>query len=619
MVQELDSDGNSYDGNSYDCIVDPMIIVRDIFFDDDKHKFLTFLEEYGFPEIVPPCITSMIFEHGAEECAKALLEDETGYTIDIHDTLSDDFENWTPLHQASFNGHLPIVSLLLRHGAQPNIRTNCLVRTHPSDNMLPLNYAVARIRSRLFEYSPDCNPEEHIFRAIFVLCLPKMKEMREVLSLLLEKTEEDLVEKEIFHYFIEGKVIELATLLIVAPEKVMSPSVYKKLCHTDTGLERSMAYINFIIKRIAELENLKLSSMSNGNCKMARKCQHQLALMMRCTWIKPFKPCYESAVKMKSPTILHGKPESPKLVAYTSTSFGHESQNLLQSSSQSTSSMAINDQNCNYERLQSLTVELEKLCKHEYLNDWSPRKSIFKLIYILCLPELQGGLLKSIRSNFALQSKNIEELSCICLKEGKLVELAVLLMVAHECLLDCIILILCVNLHGKIAITQVSKTYWNRDLNEQVTLIIVVKGVPFLRLGLLKLAQKSAWLEVPHLRPLESLRPLCIVPKRLEKFGNLSKRFPLKDVGTPSCYPVHLFPLVEVSPMLSGQRTFHVFGSAARSFHTCQMLDSSFGFMSSKPKGTETMKTVKPLTADLLSGEQLTMFARAFRRGIKRS
>ncbi|OMO89196.1 hypothetical protein COLO4_19864 [Corchorus olitorius] len=351
MIQELDSDG--YDGYVVDdgYVFDPIIRLRNILLQDDKHKLFTFLENDA-PGILPRSFTSQFFQFGAEECLQALLENEAGYTIDIHDTIKDNFENWTPLHQASYIGHLPFVSLLLRHGAQPNIRSNCLELPHSQHNMLPLNCVFAQIRFLLFQYSRDWNPEEHIFRAIFLLCLPRME----------------------------------------------------------------FAYT---------------CSFGTHDRKSDMKCFQE---------------------------ILEPRPE-------------------------------------------------------------------------------QAG------------------------------------------------------------------------------------------------AKKCLELEVPRLRPLESLRPLCVAPERLEKFGNLSKRFPLKDVGTPSCYPVHLFPLVEtdqkaynflpkkkhVSPMLSGQRTFHVFGSAARSFHTCQILDSSFGFMSSKPKGTETMKTVKPLTADFLFGEQLTMFARAFRRGIKRS
>ncbi|OMO49313.1 hypothetical protein COLO4_38609 [Corchorus olitorius] len=164
--------------------------------------------------------------------------------------------------------------------------------------------------------------------------------MREILSLLLEKTDEVLVEKEIVHYFIEGKVIQLATLLIVAPEKMA------RKCKHQLALMMRMLQLFEIFERVDD---------------KIHTCLEEQRTTKSCTWIWAFKPCYESAVKMKSPTILHGKPESPKA--------------------------------------------------------------------------RQAGLLKSIRLNIAVESKSIGELSCLCLKEGKLIELAILLMVAHEWLI----------------------------------------------------------------------------------------------------------------------------------------------------------------------------------------
>ncbi|OMO61126.1 ankyrin repeat and SOCS box protein 2, partial [Corchorus capsularis] len=96
---EVDNDSDGY-------VVDPIIRLQDIILQDDKQKFLTFLEEDDFPKILPPCITLQLIKFGGEECAEALLEDEIGYTIDIHDTLEDSFENWTPLHKASYYGYL---------------------------------------------------------------------------------------------------------------------------------------------------------------------------------------------------------------------------------------------------------------------------------------------------------------------------------------------------------------------------------------------------------------------------------------------------------------------------------------------------------------------------------
>ncbi|KAK8654551.1 hypothetical protein V6N13_128514 [Hibiscus sabdariffa] len=66
---------------------------------------------------------------------------------------------------------------------------------------------------------------------------------------------------------------------------------------------------------------------------------------------------------------------------------------------------------------------------HPYLNDWTPKKSIFKLVCILCLPQLKESL---ERVRLAACKTEIETFGCDLARQGKLVELASLLMVAPE-------------------------------------------------------------------------------------------------------------------------------------------------------------------------------------------
>lgn len=80
-----------------------------------------------------------------------------------------------------------------------------------------------------------------------------------------------------------------------------------------------------------------------------------------------------------------------------------------------------------------LSVALEAICCHPFLHDWSPSKSIFKLIYIFCLPEMAEPL-----ETIKLLALHAEELQVICssnVHEGRLVELVALLLVARERLL----------------------------------------------------------------------------------------------------------------------------------------------------------------------------------------
>ncbi|KAL4377631.1 hypothetical protein GQ457_02G038540 [Hibiscus cannabinus] len=67
-------------------------------------------------------------------------------------------------------------------------------------------------------------------------------------------------------------------------------------------------------------------------------------------------------------------------------------------------------------------VSLEKLCHHPYLNDWTPKKSTFKLVCILCLPQLKD-FLESIKL-VACKTDEIEAIGCSLARQGKLIELA---------------------------------------------------------------------------------------------------------------------------------------------------------------------------------------------------
>ncbi|KAK8498075.1 hypothetical protein V6N13_121422 [Hibiscus sabdariffa] len=81
-----------------------------------------------------------------------------------------------------------------------------------------------------------------------------------------------------------------------------------------------------------------------------------------------------------------------------------------------------------------LKVSLEKLRNHPYLKDWTPKKSIFKLVCILCLPQLKESL-ESVRL-VACKTEEIETIGCNLARQGKLIELASLLMVDSEKLIS---------------------------------------------------------------------------------------------------------------------------------------------------------------------------------------
>ncbi|CAI9100558.1 OLC1v1037684C1 [Oldenlandia corymbosa var. corymbosa] len=80
-----------------------------------------------------------------------------------------------------------------------------------------------------------------------------------------------------------------------------------------------------------------------------------------------------------------------------------------------------------------LSIALEALRCHDYLRDWNPSKSTFKLIYCLCFPELQEPL-ETVKL-LSEKTPELESITSSVVREGKLVELAALLFVAWNKLL----------------------------------------------------------------------------------------------------------------------------------------------------------------------------------------
>ncbi|KAK8649747.1 hypothetical protein V6N13_139409 [Hibiscus sabdariffa] len=77
-----------------------------------------------------------------------------------------------------------------------------------------------------------------------------------------------------------------------------------------------------------------------------------------------------------------------------------------------------------------LKATLEKLCNHPYLKDWTLEKSIFNLVCISFSLSLSERILGE--GQVGCMQTDIETIGCDLARQGKLIELASLLMVALE-------------------------------------------------------------------------------------------------------------------------------------------------------------------------------------------
>ncbi|KAH7839287.1 hypothetical protein Vadar_002256 [Vaccinium darrowii] len=148
--------------------------------------------------------------HRAVKCATALLDGKLGIKVDVNrDKL---------LHLAAFFMSPQLVKLFLRYGARTDVQ---FTSKKPWDlmrrlnGMLPLNIALDAARGMVYS-----DLQKPLFTAIVSLCRPSLKSALAANKLLVESYNN--IEEFALYYAMEGKLVELAVLLIVAREKVLN-------------------------------------------------------------------------------------------------------------------------------------------------------------------------------------------------------------------------------------------------------------------------------------------------------------------------------------------------------------------------------------------------------------
>ncbi|KAL4334412.1 hypothetical protein GQ457_07G007440 [Hibiscus cannabinus] len=261
----------------------------------------------------------------------------------------------------------------------------------------------------------------------------------------------------------EGEVIGIAALLAVAREEVTSPSLFKGLW--DPALNGSMSLRQLVLSEIVSLMASQITSSEELNNKL-----ETMMSMLRMIEVfgrvgdkielyrRYLTKCLEEfwAAQMACMLISEGLAEYEDfgLKCFTNTVLFNVEWNLyggvhleggttkihnndvdpmwvprLPNQSPTLEVIPILNNENDVKGSLPLKVSLEKLCDHPYLNDWTHKKSIFKLVCILCLPQLKESL-ESIR--LIACKTEIETIGCDLARQGKLIELASLLMVALE-------------------------------------------------------------------------------------------------------------------------------------------------------------------------------------------
>uniref|UniRef100_A0A5B6YSH7 Uncharacterized protein n=1 Tax=Davidia involucrata TaxID=16924 RepID=A0A5B6YSH7_DAVIN len=254
--------------------------------DDDKAAFVSIMkglyqspipeeEKVGKKEpdtteakYCPPEILDWICSYNAVDCATALLEGETGFIVDLNVPL---IQGEYPLHVAADNASYDMTDLFLRHGARTDVRT---IDGLFKGGMIPLNVMLQKLSYH--RYLVDWTPKQSIFKLIVILCLPQMRMPLELIKLLAWNTKE--VNEVFYHYAMEGKLIEMAALLMVAREKVMASSMFQG--EDFSGLDGSMSIRQSILKEITLLTDEEIKLIGNSKrCKSVQMVKDKKAVM----------------------------------------------------------------------------------------------------------------------------------------------------------------------------------------------------------------------------------------------------------------------------------------------------------------------------------------------------
>ncbi|KAL4335410.1 hypothetical protein GQ457_07G002080 [Hibiscus cannabinus] len=395
---------------------------------DNKDAFVRRIrheaQSVGGYDVYQSLMLSEIMYHGRVKCATALLQGETALKPDIN--AVNPKSGFTPLHH--FSGKPELLDLFIRHGARTDIRCK---------GLLPLDCPIRNL-NHIYEFDRGAFTRHSIYLPIVLMCgLHDLQSHLECLGLIFRASQE--VEKEILRYVKDGKLVEIAALLTVAREEVTSPSLFKGLC--DPGLNGSMSLRQLVLSEIVSLMASQVTSVSTSEevrDELNRKLEtmmpmlHMIEVFERVgdkieLYRRYLDKCFEEfwAAQMACMLISEGLAEYKdfEVKRFTNTILFDVEWNLYQGIP-----------------LESGTNKIYR--QHDVDPMLSNKRPTPEAIPILYNEEdskgslaLRKESLESIRL-VACKTDEIEAIGCNLARHGKLIELASLLMVAPEELIE---------------------------------------------------------------------------------------------------------------------------------------------------------------------------------------
>ncbi|KAG7985394.1 hypothetical protein I3843_03G024000 [Carya illinoinensis] len=205
---------------------------------DDKAQLLTQAKRLfqSSSEMLHRCVVSKLLHFccasDSVECAVALVNGEFG-TVPLVNEM--DEKGWSALHTAAKSHAKRCVELLLKKRGRTDMKTK------DSSSLLALELSLSSSRMELI-----WNPDDYSIEDLVVILTEK--DLTTV-KLLSEKTKE--IAEVAYSNAIEGRIIPLAALLIVAPEKVKESVL--ELRDAESGSKEKMTIYEGVIREALSL------------------------------------------------------------------------------------------------------------------------------------------------------------------------------------------------------------------------------------------------------------------------------------------------------------------------------------------------------------------------------
>ncbi|GJN19826.1 hypothetical protein PR202_gb07136 [Eleusine coracana subsp. coracana] len=369
--------------------------------------------------IIPEALNCLITEN-AVKCAKLVLE---GTAPELNGHRAN--PNWMnqyglfPLHQAAEIFAVDMIKLLISKGASTNVRT---AGDRVVNGLLPLHVAVENTclhkyleDNQLPNREPSSYSKADVYKLIHLLCLPEMKIFLDTIRELAKHTD-DIID-EVWNYIKGGKLVQAGVLLIAAQEHIrLGPSCKQNGNINPDGFAT-------IVSRIANhFYTFDLETGSN------EKELEQPHANINC----PYQ-CKEYKEVLDNPNCMNRYGQFP--LHQAAKTLSADMVKLLICKGASANVRMAGE----VEGLLPLHVAVENTCLHKYLEDHLlpnrehpsySKADVYKLIHILCLPEMKIFL--DTTRELAKHTNDLVDEVWHYIKGGKLVHAGVVLLAAQE-------------------------------------------------------------------------------------------------------------------------------------------------------------------------------------------